>query len=108
MTRKASRPFKEIGLELLKDPERAALYLEECLADGDMELFKLALKNVADARLGGMSALAEKTNLGRESLYKSLSKAGNPKLETLEKILSAIGLRFSIVPETGPRGDEIL
>ncbi len=80
MARKASRPFKELSNELLKDPECAALYLEECLADGDMELFKLALKNVADARLGGISVLAEKTSLGRESLYKSLSKTGNPKL----------------------------
>lgn len=53
MTKKASKPFKETSKELLKDPECAALYLEECLADGDIELFKLALKNVADARMGG-------------------------------------------------------
>ena len=98
MTKKASRPFKDTSRELLKDPECAALYLEECLADGDIELFKLALKNVSDARMGGMSALADKTSLGRESLYKSLSKAGNPKLETLTKILSATGLRLSISP----------
>jgi probable addiction module antidote protein len=101
MAKKASRPFKQVSNELLKDQELAALYLEECLADGNMELFKLALKNVADARLGGMSALAEKTSLGRESLYKSLSKSGNPKLETLTKILRASGLRLSIVPENG-------
>lgn len=30
--------------ELLKDPVCAALYLEECLAGGDLELFKIALK----------------------------------------------------------------
>ena len=101
MNKKASRPFKEISNELLKDPEYAAIYLEECLMDGDIKLFKLALKNVADARLGGMTALAEETSLGRESLYKTLSKTGNPKLETLTKILSAAGLRLSIVPKTG-------
>ena len=77
----------------------AAMYLEECLADGDIELFKLALKNVTDVRLGDMTALANETNLGRESLYKSLSKSGNPRLETLTKVLSASGLRLSIVPK---------
>ena len=95
----AAKPFKETSNELLKDAECAALYLEECLADGDIELFKLALKNVADARLGSMSILAKKTKLGRESLYKSLSKTGNPKLETLKKVLGATGLRLSVVPE---------
>ena len=103
MTKKASKPFKEISNDLLKDSECAALYLEECLAEGDTELFKLALKNVADARLGGIFALAEKTNIGKESLCRSLSKTGNPKLETLKKVLSASGLRFSIVPETRTR-----
>jgi probable addiction module antidote protein len=98
MKRRASRPYKETSNKLLSDPEVAAMYLEECLADGNMELFKVALKNVADARLGGMTMLAEETNLGRESLYKSLAKKGNPKLETLTRILSAMGLRFSIAP----------
>ena len=99
MPRKPSRPFSVTRNDLLKDSEYAAMYLEECLADGDIELFKLALKNVTDARLGGMTALARETNLGRESLYKSLSKTGNPRLETLTKVLSASGLRLSIVPE---------
>lgn len=93
---KTSRPFKETSNKMLKDPEYAAIYLEECLADGDIELFKLALKNVADARLGGMSELSKKTSLGRQNLYKALSKKGNPKLETLTKVLEATGLRLSI------------
>lgn len=99
MKKPASKSFSETSKELLQDPEYAAVYLEECLADGDIELFKLALKNVADARLGSMKALAEKTHLGRESLYKTLSKSGNPKLDTLTKVLHATGLRLSVVPE---------
>ena len=99
MKRKPSQPFKETTYELLKDPKVAAMYLEECLADGDMELFKLALKNVAEARLGGMTALAKSTNLTREALYTSLSKKGNPRLETLNQVLHAVGLRISVTPE---------
>lgn len=94
-----SKPFDISNQELLKDPEYAALYLEECLADGNIDLFKAALKDVANARLGGITNLSKETCLGRESLYKSLSKSGNPKLETLNKILHALGLRIAVIPK---------
>ncbi len=93
---RVSKPYSELSDELLKDPEYAAVYLEEILASGDTELFKLALKNVASARLGGMSAVAEETSLARESLYRSLSKNGNPRFDTLTKVLEASGLRLSV------------
>jgi probable addiction module antidote protein len=64
-----------------------------------MELFTAALKDVADARLGGMSALSKKTDLNREQLYKTLSKNGNPRLDTLSQVLHAVGLRMSVTPE---------
>lgn len=93
---KASISFDETSNKLLADPEVAALYLEECLADGDIELFKLALKHIADARSGGMTSLSKTTSLTRESLYRSLSKQGNPRLDTLSKVLDAFGLRISV------------
>jgi probable addiction module antidote protein len=99
MKRKASRPFNETSRQLLQDPEVAAKYLEDILADGNMELFTAALKDVADARLGGMSALSKKTDLNREQLYKTLSKNGNPRLDTLSQVLHAVGLRMSVTPE---------
>ena len=99
---KASRPFRKTQLEMLSDPELAALYLEEALSDGDMELFKIALKNVADARLGGMTALSKSTEITRESLYRSLSAKGNPRLDTLTKVLHAVGLRIAVTPEVTP------
>jgi probable addiction module antidote protein len=100
MTRKASVPFDfSIRDELLKNPENAAVYLEECLVDGNMELFQEALQNVAKAQ-GGMTALAKETDLAREALYRSLSKKGKPQMETITKVLSALGMRISIVPET--------
>jgi len=96
---KASRPFHATQLGQLKNPDSAALYLEEALAAGDTEAFKLALRNVAEARLGGMSALSERTQLNREALYRSLSKGGNPTLETLTKVMRALGLRLSVTVE---------
>ncbi len=96
MTRKASQPLEFANLKVLKDPEQAALYLEEILADGNLDLFKEALKDVAAARVGNMTTLAKKTHLAREALYTSLSRKGNPRLDTLTKVLDAAGLRLTV------------
>ena len=99
MTKKASISFDETSNELLKNPNVAAMYLEEILADGDMELFTAALKDVANARVGSIAALSKETHLNREQLYKTLSKKGNPRLDTLAKVLHAVGLRIAVTPE---------
>lgn len=101
MTKKhpPSRSFNVTSDRLLKDPEVAAMYLEEILADGDMDMFKQALKDVATARVGSMAELSRETQLAREALYRSLSRKGNPRLDTLAKVLHASGLRLSIAPE---------
>jgi probable addiction module antidote protein len=99
MTKKASKPFNDTSKLMLEDADTAAMYLEEILADGDIELFKEALKDVAAARVGNMTELARVTKLAREALYTSLSRKGNPRLDTLSKVLHAAGLRLSISPE---------
>ena len=45
-----------------------------------------------------MTVLAEKTGLGRETLYCTLSSKGNPRLDTLAAILKAFGLRLAVQP----------
>jgi DNA-binding phage protein len=42
--------------------------------------------------------LADKVTLQRQSLYKVLSKDGNPTLETFGEILKPLGLRVAIAP----------
>ncbi len=65
------------------------------LEDDDARVVPVALRTVADA-VGGMAALAEKTGLSRETLYRTLSTQGNPRLDTLSAILAAFGLRMSV------------
>lgn len=89
--------YREGLLKRLQDPELAALYLEEVIAAGDRKALMLALKDVVDAR-GGVGALADKVTLQRQSLYKVLSKDGNPTLETFGEILKPLGLRVAIAP----------
>lgn len=90
-----SRPFRQTQNMILRDPEAAALYLEEAFAAGDADAFKLALRNVVEAQ-GGMTALARETELSREALYRTLSGSGNPTLEMLSKVLGALGLRVAV------------
>jgi len=98
MTRKTSRPFELSELTILQDPKQAALYLEDILQDGNVEMFKSALRDVAKARVGNMTKLAKEAHVARESLYQSLSREGNPRFDTLNKVLTAAGLRLSVVP----------
>jgi probable addiction module antidote protein len=100
---KNSDSYDEALIESLREPDYAAEYLNVHLAkdDGDTEedaerLFLVALRNVARAH--GVAAIAERTDLGRESLYKALSAGGNPRLTTLRAVLDAMGLQLTIQP----------
>lgn len=85
-------------IEALKDPAEAAAYLNAALEEGDKEAFLLALRNIAEAN-GGMKAVAEKAHLNRESLYRTLSRKGNPEIRTLFNLLHGVGLRLNVTPE---------
>ena len=93
------RNFKDYHIEQLRDPEDAKIYLSVALEDyeknEDIEAFLLAVRDVAEAQ-GGMSKLAERANLTHEGLYKALSENGNPRLNTVGKILHGLGFKFSI------------
>lgn len=43
-----------------------------------------------------MTQIAKATGLGRESLYKALRKDANPSLDTIAKVVAALGGRISI------------
>ena len=69
-------------------------HLEEALNDGDPRLILLALDDIAKAK--GMSKLAEKSGLGRESMYKALKPDAKPRFETIMKIIQAMGFTLSV------------
>ena len=81
--------------EQLKDSEFAAEFLNAAQEDDDPASYLLALRKVVDAR-GGMAIIAEKTSLSRETLYRTLSRRGNPTIKTLSTILKATGLKIAI------------
>lgn len=95
--RKRSTDYRESLIERLKDSEEEQMYyLKASLEENwdDPQAFLLALKTIAQAR--GFSELAEEAGLSRESLYRTLSERGNPKLSTVFKILHAIGVKLTV------------
>ena len=78
----------------LNTKDDIAAYLDAVLEDGDPELLKAALGDVARAK--GMTELARLAGLGRASLYKALSPHGNPEFATVAKVLRALGLRLTV------------
>lgn len=89
-----SRDYHDSLIEDLKDPAEAAAYLEASLEEGSNEEFLLALRNVAEAN--GLATISKESKLNRESLYRMLSKKGNPQLSSLSTLLKSMGLRLSV------------
>jgi len=80
--------------EQLRTPEDMAAYLDAWLAEApeDVAGIARALGDIARAR--GMAQVARDAGLSRESLYKALSRNGNPSLATILKVTKALGMRL--------------
>jgi len=83
--------------EGLDSPERVAQYLDAAMEEQDDQALLLALRNSV-AAIGGMTELARRTGLSRETLYRTLSIKGNPRLSTLRTILKVFGVGLAVRP----------
>jgi len=86
-------------VQLIKDdPSFAPVYLHQAFLEideeGGYQTFMLALRHVIEAN-GGMTAVAKRAGLSRESLYKSLSPEGNPSFKRIAAVASATGYPIS-------------
>jgi probable addiction module antidote protein len=87
--------LKEFDVSAYLDNEEViAEFLTAALEDGDPEVFLSAIGQVAKAR--GMSAIAESTGLGRESLYKAFAPGAKPRYETVQKVLQSLGVKINV------------
>ena len=81
--------------EVLETSEDIIEYLNAVLEESDdIAVFQAALGDVARAQ--GMTEIARQAGVGRESLYKALRQDSQPSLQTVSKVVSALGGRFAI------------
>jgi probable addiction module antidote protein len=85
--------------DYLDSPKAIADYLSEAFETGDGQFIAQALGNVARAQ--GMSGIAKQTGLSRENLYRALGNGGKPELDTVMKVIGALG--FQIVAKPRPK-----
>jgi len=83
------------GSDYLKTQKDVVAYLNAALEDGEPAVLLEALRNVAMAK-GGMAALARAAGVSRESLYRTLSRRGNPKIDTIMELLRVLGLKLTV------------
>ena len=92
MTETKTIPWKtEDHLETAED---ISAYLEAVFEDGDPELIGYALGAVSRSK--GMTEIARRTGLGRQSLYKALSPEGRPEFATVLKVVRALGRKLTV------------
>jgi probable addiction module antidote protein len=87
-----TRPYD--SAEYLESEEAIRAYMADALETNDPAFIAKAIGTIARAR--GMSQIAKKAGLSRESLYKALSDEGNPQFGTVIRVMHALGLKFSI------------
>jgi len=92
MTDITTMPWKtEDHLETADD---IVAYLDAVFEDGDPKLITHAIGAVARSR--GMMEIARKAGLGRQSLYKALSREGHPEFATVLNVVRALGLKLTV------------
>lgn len=81
-------------VDYLKTEKDIAGYLSAVLEDGDPALFIAAIGDIARAK--GMSEIAKKSGVTRESLYRALKIEARPRFETVTKVIHALGMKLSV------------
>ena len=81
-------------VDFLDSDEAMVEYLNVALEANDPKYFAKALGNVARAK--GMFSISDASGLGRQSLYRALSDEGNPRIDTLFKVLDTLNIRLAI------------
>ncbi|MEO8410897.1 MAG: addiction module antidote protein [Propionivibrio sp.] len=75
-----------------------AEYLRQVLDDGDASELAAALGHIAKAR--GMTEIAKASGIKREALYKALRPNAHPRLDTVQRVCKALGVKLTAVVAT--------
>jgi probable addiction module antidote protein len=82
--------------EMLDSEQAIAEYLTVVLEENDPSALADALGTVARAR--GMAAVADAAGIAREALYKALRPGAQPRFDTIQRVMTALGVKLTAVP----------
>ena len=78
----------------IKTDDDVAHYLNEAYLDDDPKVFLVALGDVA--KIKGVAKVAREAGLNRESLYKVFSGKVQPRWNTVQLLMKALGCKLSV------------
>lgn len=81
--------------DCLDSEEMIIAYLDAALEENDPASLYEALGDVARAK--SITKISNDTGITRDGIYKALTADSNPGFETLQKIVGALGYRFSLI-----------
>jgi probable addiction module antidote protein len=95
------RTLNEVSVEYFSlHPEEIDDFLHEIFADyaedNDSATLLSALRIIAGVK--GISTMAEEIGMSRQGLQKALSPKGNPRLDSLNAIMRAMGYQLTPTP----------
>ena len=94
-----TRDFKQTVIERVeRDPAFAKALLDEAATlflSGEPDAARLILRDLVNATVG-FENLAELTNKPSKSLHRMLSRKGNPSMDNLAAIFSAVGKSLNV------------
>lgn len=80
--------------EMLDSEQAIAEYLTVVLEENDPSALAEALGTVARAR--GMTQVAEDSGIAREALYKALRPGAQPRFDTIQRVMAALGVKLRV------------
>jgi probable addiction module antidote protein len=84
-------------LQGLETVEGAREEINFVLRNGEPGDLFLLLQDIAKAQ-GGFSKLARETGLSRVNLYSALSETGNPRFDSISRVLRSLGMQVTVEP----------
>lgn len=87
--------------DYLDTPEMVIEYLNQVIEEGDQDELVRAIGYLSRAK--GMTTIARKAGVSRETLYTSFNTGGNPTFSTLRSVLASCGIELRFVI---PHNDE--
>lgn len=89
------RSIDQLLDEYLQNPKFALSFLNQALADEDIEAFKLSLKDIIRVH-GKITNLAKEAHLSRGTLYKLMTGKGEIEIGTVLKLIHALGYNLMV------------
>lgn len=83
--------------EHIKTEADIAAYLNMVIEEGDAAELAHALGIIARAK--GMAEIAQKSGITREALYKALRPNAQPRFDTVQKVMQALGVKLQAAVE---------